>query len=356
MDDTNHKFSKAQDLFYTLFHANPIPTSLSQMEDGVLLDANEAYLNYFGYKREDILGRKDQGLKQMLEQDNFFELISQIHGNDNAQNFEMELTRSSGEACSVLVSVQRVEIEEKEALISSFIDITARVRAERNNQALVYELTMAEQKERQRIAQLLHDDLQQRIYAIQMQLSVLRDAYKQNDQEGQQKTFTELEGWIRDAIAITRNLSLDLSPPILEGEGLKEVIDWLSTQMMEQYGLEVSVQAGGALPDLDRNLQILLFQAVRELLFNVVKHSGVLRAVVTLDHEDNHARISVIDEGEGFDANIMLNDWKSAHGFIGVRHRLNLVGCKVTVISEPGRGTEVTIEVPDRHNGGGQSD
>ena len=215
---------------------------------------------------------------------------------------------------------------------------------------------MAEQKERQRISQLLRDDLQQRIYAIQMQLSVLRDIYEQNDREGLQKTFAELDKWIRDSIAITRNLSLDLSPPILEEEGLKQAIDWLPAQMKEQYGLEVTVQACEVLPDLDRDLQILLFQAVREMLFNVVKHSGVLKAVVTLEHEDNHIRIGVIDEGKGFDANIMLNDWKSAHGFIGIRHRLNLVGCKVAVTSEPGRGTEVTIEVPDRPTSGGKSD
>ena len=135
MDETNYKNSEAHDLFYTLFHANPIPTSLSRMEDGVLVDVNEAYLNYFGYQREDVLGQKDQRLSQILEQDNFPELITQIQEKNNIHNFEMEVNRSSGEARSVLVSVQRVEIEEKEALVSSFIDITARVRAERKNQA-----------------------------------------------------------------------------------------------------------------------------------------------------------------------------------------------------------------------------
>ena len=124
--------------------------------------------------------------------------------------------------------------------------------------------------------------------------------------------------------------------------------------MKEQYGLEVTVQASGVLPDLDHTLQILLFQAVRELLFNVVKHSGVLQAVVTLEHEEDHIRIGVIDEGKGFDANIMLNDWKSEHGFIGVRRRLNLVGCNVEVKSELGSGTKVTIDVPDQPSNRGK--
>lgn len=348
LDETNQKLSEAHNLFYTLFHANPIPTSLSRMRDGVLLDANEAYLNYFGYQREDILGRKDQGLNHWLEQDGFSGLNEQIQEKDNVRNNEIELTGTSGQTRSVMISVQQVEIEEEEALISSFIDITGRVRAERNSRALAYEVTIAEQKERQRIAQLLHDDLQQRIYAIQMQLAVLRDMYEQNDREELQKTFAELDEWIKEAISITRNLSMDLSPPILVGEGLKQAISWLQAQMEEQYGLEVTIQANEALPDLDHDLQILIFQAVRELLFNVVKHSGVLQALVTLEHTDDHIKISVIDEGKGFDANILLNDWKNAHGFIGVRHRLGLVGCKVMVNSEPGKGTAVTIEIPDQ--------
>jgi signal transduction histidine kinase len=91
---------------------------------------------------------------------------------------------------------------------------------------------------------------------------------------------------------------------------------------------------------------MLLFQSIRELLFNVVKHAGVLEATVTLEQADGHHRIIVSDSGKGFDAKAVMQDLKTAHGLLFVQDRLSLLGFTTEVNSKPGEGTRIVIELP----------
>jgi signal transduction histidine kinase len=258
----------------------------------------------------------------------------------------MELRHPSGEIRNVLASVQYINLDDRDALITTFIDITGRVAAEQQIRSLATELTAAEQAERHRLSQILHDDLQQRLFAIQMHLSFLKDAYEKNDLQAYAADFPQLEGWLADAIQVTRHLSVDLSPPILHGEGLVEATLWLASQMDEQYGLKVDIQSKGAPARLDERVRVLVFHALRELLFNIVKHAGVREAAVHFEHYDSHLRVSVTDQGAGFDSESPLNGPVSAHGLLIVRQRLNLLGCSMEINSQPGKGTEVIIEIP----------
>jgi signal transduction histidine kinase len=207
-------------------------------------------------------------------------------------------------------------------------------------------LTATEQTERHRLSQILHDDLQQRIFAVQMQLSFLRDAYEKNDLQAFAVDFPQLEEWLAEAIQVTRKLSVDLSPPILHGEGLVEAVIWLAAQMEEQYGLKVDIKSAGRPSELDEKVRVLVFYALRELLFNIVKHAGVLEARIHFEHSDSRVLVTVKDHGVGFDAETVMNDPHIAHGLLIIRHRLNLLGCRMEVGSRRGNGTEVLIEVP----------
>jgi signal transduction histidine kinase len=231
-------------------------------------------------------------------------------------------------------------------MIATFIDITDRVRAEKQIRSLAAELTATEQAERHRLAQILHDDLQQRIFAIQMQLSFLREAYENGDLQAFTVDFLQLDEWLTEAIKVTRQLSVDLSPPILHGEGLVEAVIWLAAQMEEQYRLKVDIQSSGTPAQVDEKVRVLVFYALRELLFNIVKHAGTLEAAIQFEHEDSRLLVVVRDQGAGFDSAVVMNDPKISHGLMIIRHRLNLLGCSMEVRSQPGKGTEVIIEVP----------
>jgi signal transduction histidine kinase len=116
--------------------------------------------------------------------------------------------------------------------------------------------------------------------------------------------------------------------------------------MEEQYGLKVEIKSNGTTADLDEKVRVLVFYALREVLFNIVKHAGTREATVRVDNHDSRTLVIVRDEGAGFDSQKVMDDPAIAHGLIIIRHRLSLLGCRMEVHSQPGKGTEVIIEVP----------
>ncbi|MBK8905014.1 MAG: PAS domain-containing protein [Anaerolineaceae bacterium] len=349
LDEANRELRQVYDLFFSLFHANPIPTALTRLEGNVLLDVNDAYLRYFGYERDEIIGRTPQELDQWLEPAERQRLIERIQTEGRIRDYEIEAGHPSGQTKVILLSLQHLMLEDKAALIYAFIDITERVEAEQQIRDLSSQLTLAEQEERRRLSEVLHNDLQQRLYAVQVQLGLLRDSLDEKEQESVKEEVVMLEQWLREIISISRNLSIDLSPPLLEDEGLVQSISWLALQMHEQHNLNVSVQSSGEPPHFALSLRVLLYETVRELLFNIVKHAEVSHAQVTLENHNSYYAIIISDHGKGFDAEAMLNAPASGRvglGLLKIRQRLNLLGNEIEVNSGPGDGTTITIIVP----------
>jgi signal transduction histidine kinase len=139
---------------------------------------------------------------------------------------------------------------------------------------------------------------------------------------------------------------VDLSPPILHNEGLAAAIRWLAHRMHQQYGLEVQVQAEQPLPMANADLRVLLFQIVRELLFNVVKHAGVMVAKVMLNPVDGRVEIVVTDDGHGFSPEFMAESRQSSQGLQRIAQRLQLLGGHINISSTPGHGTRITLDSP----------
>jgi two-component system CheB/CheR fusion protein len=346
LDEANLKLRQTRDMFHALFHANPIPAALVRVEDGIFLDINSAYLDYMGYKREDLVGHNWREIELPVATELESALRTQLGREGMIRDLEMEFDHPSGERRTILASVQLVQLEGTDAVIATFIDITERKRSEQQVRSVASHLTASEQIERHRIARVLHDDLQQNIFAVKMHLTFLSEALEKKDLEGLQLDLKQLDEWLAKAIATTRQLSIDLSPPILQDEGLAEAIIWLASQMKEQYNLDVSVQTNGAGASFEEDIRVLVFQSVRELLFNVVKHSETLQALVTIQQIDGKAHINVSDTGKGFDSERVMTDLKVAHGLLRMRDRLHLLGCRLLVESQPNNGTKVTIEAP----------
>jgi PAS domain S-box-containing protein len=231
-----------------------------------------------------------------------------------------------------------------ETLEQKVYEKTAEVRQ------LAADLIRAVQRERQRISRILHDDLQQRIYAIQMQLSFLRDELPPGNERARQET-SDIKAQLDEILAVTRQLSIDLSPPILHEEGLSQAINWLASQMRKQYNLPIELQADEAFAIPNEELHVLLFNCVRELLFNIVKHADASRAVVALQRSGDRLRIEVSDDGRGFpvpraDQADKEENAGTGLGLYAIHHQLTLFGGEMEIRSKPGGGTRVILSAP----------
>jgi PAS domain S-box-containing protein len=210
---------------------------------------------------------------------------------------------------------------------------------------LASELTLTEERERRRLAEILHDHLQQLLVGAKLNLEVL----SQRVAENQLPTYNNVCSLLVEAIETSRSLTAELSPPILYQRGLTAALEWLVRWMQEKYELSVNLQVEQEIRIDQEDIMVLLFQSVRELLFNVVKHSRVNAAEVRMFREDpEQLRIVVSDRGAGFDPQGMWEGGKQACGFgmFTIRERLSLLGGRLEVESAPGKGAVFNLIAP----------
>lgn len=231
------------------------------------------------------------------------------------------------------------------------IDITHRKQAEvalvqrtRQLANLAAELTMAEHHERKRLAQVLHDGLQQLLVAAKYRVGALEGA---GDTRIQAEVH-HLEELLIDSIETSRTLTYELSPPFLGEQGLLPALEWLARWKQAKHGLRVGLQVDQGIPPLPEDQTILIFQAVRELLFNVVKHAGTREAHVSVRPVKAGLQIVVADEGAGFDpARLRIAGGESGgYGLLSLHERLGLLGGRLEIRSSPGLGSRFTLTVP----------
>jgi len=208
--------------------------------------------------------------------------------------------------------------------------------------ALAVELTLAEQRERERLARLLHDDLQQMLVAAKMRLHA---AATGNAAAEWRRELTDVQGLLDESVKVCRSLAVQLSPPVLHEVGLTAALRQLGQYMQEAYGLAIEVTADAEIPCDAEGVCILLYQTVRELLLNVVKHAGVKSAQVRVRSlGSGQAEIRVADEGLGF-APEKPGD-HIGFGLSNTRGRFELIGGSLEVQSSPGQGTYITLVAP----------
>ena len=242
-------------------------------------------------------------------------------------------------------NTERKRTEEELRWLNETLEVRVRERTDQVRE-LASTLAMAEQDERRRIAQILHDDLQQLLFGIQLKMTFVRQGAEATGAAALVEHAAESEDYLDRAILVSRQLTVDLSPPVLAGEGLTQTLEWLTTQMQEVHNLAVDLRAEHPFVIEQEGMRVLLFQIVRELLFNVVKHADTDRATVTIDEADGGLIIIVADEGAGFDPAALKPKTEGGFGLFSVRERLRLFGGTLEIESAPGEGTRMIATIP----------
>ena len=219
--------------------------------------------------------------------------------------------------------------------------------SEERVRALAAELNLTEQRERQRLAADLHDYLGQLLTFSRIKL---RQAQKQSMEPTFEQLITDVLKVTDQALAYTRTLVSQLSPPMLDEGGLPMALRWLAEQM-QQRGLSVSVRLNSEIPPLPKDHAALLFQSVRELLINCSKHAGVHCATVILEQITDSLHIRVSDQGHGFDPSELSmrtrpTNTAPSFGLYSIRERMRALGGRFELQTAPGKGTTTTLVFP----------
>lgn len=243
------------------------------------------------------------------------------------------------------------------ALLLTFLCQELATRSDRETQlteaqerlhSLTSQLCLAEERERRRIAVYLHDNISQKLAIAAIKLGQLHDAA--TAQVAVSAGLDEIRQLLKQIIQDTKSLTFKISSPILYELGLEAALEWLTEELQNQHGLITFFEDDDQPKPLAEEVRVLLFQAVSELLMNVVKHARAREVQVAIRRDNGQISISVHDDGVGFDVAAMRSRWGRkdfGFGLFSIRERLRAFGGAMDIKSSFD-GTTVTLWAPLR--------
>lgn len=209
---------------------------------------------------------------------------------------------------------------------------------------LNYELAIAEEKERRKIAEYLHDGLGQTISIAAIKLSSIA---RGELTAAVKNTLEESAELLRNAINDSRTLVYDLSPPILYELGLIAAIKWKLEQIEKKNKIITVFRSEEYSIELKTNTKILIFRMICELLNNTIKHACAGLITVEIKNNDQNIVVGVIDNGKGFDVSqgSTLSE-SGGFGLFSINERLDALQGSMKIDSEPSKGAKITLTVP----------
>jgi PAS domain S-box-containing protein len=214
-----------------------------------------------------------------------------------------------------------------------------------NLRSLASKLVLTEERHRQQIAANLHDNISQALALSVNQLRRLRESVASEDAE----TLDEICLTIEETGQSVRDLTFDLASPLLYKLGLMAAIsEILDEQLRSRHGIACKFSDDKKDKPLDDNVRVLLFQAVRELLINVVKHAKAHKVEIAIQRENDNIQIIISDDGVGFDTQKAETAIQRSGGFglFNIRERLDYSGGSFEMYSQPGSGSRFVLTAP----------
>jgi signal transduction histidine kinase len=222
--------------------------------------------------------------------------------------------------------------------------MTHRKEAEDKLRTMASQLALTEERQRRALAQDLHDHVGQLLSTGKLKLQSLRR--KTKEQENLPR-IEEIISLLEESIQDVKSMTFQLSPSILFDLGFEVALEWLLEQFEKKHGLRCSLKDDGCGKHISDDLKAILFRSVRELMMNVVKHAKARNVSVRTWGELGCVLIRVSDDGVGFEtATLNAADGSKGFGIFSIREQMAHLGGWLTVESQPGAGTAVTLRVP----------
>ena len=234
----------------------------------------------------------------------------------------------------------RIVRMEADRLLSIVRDITELKQAGELNRELARRLISSQEAERQRIARELHDDIGQRVAALNIELD--RGAMEAGS-EPQRAYLRRLSAQASEIAIDVHRMSYELHPSKLRLVGLVAALQSLCSEVSKQRNLDVRFTHASMPPVVNAAVSLCVYRIVQEALHNVARHSHARGALVSVSGEDGEIALQVSDSGDGFDPDHVPHD---GLGLVSMRERAADLNGRLTIDAAPGRGTQITVRIP----------
>ena len=319
------------------------------------LACNRSFTQLTGYTAEDMQGKGYADLTHPEDLDRSREIFRQaVDSSTNSYQIQKRYIRKDGRTIWANVSVSIIKDSEGKTqyVFGVFEDITQ--ERETKQQVLAYQeqlrrlasqLSLAEEQQRRQIAAELHDRIGQALAMLKIKLGACREPVIL---AGMEAHLEEIQSTLDQIIADTRSLIFEISPPVLYELGFVPAVEWLGEQIRDRHGLPITVVDDHLPKVMEEDVRVLLFQCVRELLVNVIKHAQARSAAVAIRREGDWIRVTVSDDGVGFDpAAVGFRMGKQGgFGLFNIQERLASIGGSLEIENPGAKGTRIALRAP----------
>ncbi len=312
--------------------------------DGTIVMVNEQATGIFGYAREELIGQPVELLVPeelgRTHEGHRSEYHAQPERRPMGIGLDLKGRRKDGTVFPVEISLSPIRSEGGVLVTSVIRDVTERKLLEEERNRLIAEGET--ERERQRIGMDLHDGVIQSIYAVGLNLEAAVDDVREHPEEVRGRLDRAIDQ-LNDTIADIRSYIFDLRPTRLDGnlaESLRGLADEFRVNSLVEVRLELPTES----PLMSAETRSALFHIAQEALSNVRKHARATSASVTLDVREGRVRLSVRDNGAGFESGAEFSD--DHRGLRNMASRARGVGGTLSIESGAHSGTCVTFEVP----------
>ncbi len=340
---TEAELRRSEEKFSKSFSHSPLAVTITNIHDARFIEVNEAFERHTGWKRDEVIGRTPFDIHLWESPEQRVAVREQLLATGSVRDLEFRVRIKNGQILTALGSAELIEVNGEPCALSVAADISERKKAEEALAGVSGKLIEAQEAERTRIARELHDDINQRVAMLAINLK----AVKEDLSVSETRTSRRIDEACIQVLSLENDiqaLSHRLHSSGLEYLGLEPAVRGFCREVSEQHSLSIHARFDGVPQTLPHEISLCLFRVLQEAVQNAIKHSGVRDFEVSLTGGANAIELSVHDSGTGFDPETT----RQGHGLglTSMRERLRLVNGELSIESKPQHGTTILARVP----------
>jgi len=339
---TEDELRRSEERFFKSFRQSPLPITITDTDDGRYIDVNEAFEKQTGWQRDEVIGRSPLDIDLWVDPDQRGAFIKKLLAQGHVRDLEVRFRRKDGQIRTGLGSAEMIEVHGERCALSVIADITERKFAEEALAGVSRKLIEAHEEERTWIARELHDDINQKIALLAVNLGSLKQDRASSN--GQATRVEDIQQQVQDLGSDIQALSHRLHSSKLDYLGLASACAGFCKELSERQNVEIDFHSESIPKDLSKEISLCLFRVLQEALQNAVKHSGSRHFQVSLRGAINEIELTVHDSGVGFDPEKAITG--HGLGLTSMKERLKLVDGKLAIDSKLQSGTTIYARVP----------
>lgn len=324
--------------FSFLFNSTTDDIFVTDME-GKFVEVNRSACENLGYEKEELLKMSMEEIKT----DRFREQVKKNREKimrEGQLTYESEHVTCDGKIFPVEMKSRLIDMGGSRYILSAARNVSERKELERR---ILSAVIQAEEKERERFSRDVHDGLGPLLSTIKLYVNELGNpSIGREDRENYVKYTSEL---VDEAISNSRDISNNLVPRVIHDYGLVTALEAFCKKVNLTQQIEVRLETKKMFEPLEKNIQLILFRVISELINNTIRHSGADRADIFLEKKDNVVKLVYHDNGQGFDADNLMDESRAGMGLKNIVSRVKSINGTCRIRSEPGKGSTFDIEI-----------